>query len=52
MGDRRSAYRALVGRFERKKPLGKPSVEWKGNITMNPEVLRGGTDWTDLAQVR
>jgi hypothetical protein len=52
MGDRRGAYRALVGRSERKKQLGNPSVGWKGNITMNPEVLRGCTDWTDLAQVR
>jgi hypothetical protein len=52
MGDRRGAYRALVGRSERKKPLGKPSIGWKGNVKMNLEVLKRGTDWIYLAQVR
>ena len=51
MGNRRGAYRALVGRTEKKKLLGKPSIGWKGNIKINLEVLRGGTDWFDLAQV-
>jgi len=48
MGDRRGAYRALVGRSERKKPLGKTSIEWKGNIKMNLEVFQECTDWIDL----
>ena len=52
MGDRRGAYRALVGISERKKPLGKPSIGWKGNIKMKLEVLRGGKNGTDLAQFR
>jgi len=41
IGDRRGAYRALVGRSERKKPLGKTNIGWKGNIKMNLEVLQG-----------
>jgi hypothetical protein len=52
LGDRSGVYRALVGRCERMKPPGKPSILWKGNIKMNLEVLRGVTDWIDLAQVR
>jgi hypothetical protein len=32
MGDRTSAYRILVGRLERKIPLGKPRRRWEDNI--------------------
>jgi hypothetical protein len=49
MGDRQGAYRAIVGISERKKPLRKPSVGWKG---MNLEVLRGDKNEINLAQVR
>jgi hypothetical protein len=35
MGERRGAYRALVGRPERRRPLGKPKLRWMNNIKMN-----------------
>jgi hypothetical protein len=31
-GDRRGAYRVLVGRPERKTSLGRPTHRWKDNI--------------------
>ena len=52
MEERRGAYRALVGKSERKNPLGKTSIGWKDNIKMNLEVLQGFKDWIDLAQIR
>jgi hypothetical protein len=32
MGERRDAYRALVGRPEGKRPLGRPKHRWENNI--------------------
>jgi hypothetical protein len=34
MGDRRGAYRVLVGRPEGKRPLETPRGRWKDNIKM------------------
>ena len=34
MGDRRGAYRALVGKPERKRPLERPRRRWEDNIKM------------------
>jgi hypothetical protein len=34
MGERRGAYRALVGKPEGRKPLGRPRRRWKDNIKM------------------
>ena len=34
MGDRKGAYRALVGKPERKRPLGTPRHRWEDNIKM------------------
>jgi hypothetical protein len=31
----RKAYNILVGKPERKRPLGKPSRRWENNIRMN-----------------
>jgi hypothetical protein len=33
MGEKRIAYRILVGNTEGKRPLGRPRRRWKGNIT-------------------
>ena len=53
MGERRGAYRILVGKPEGKRPLGRPRRRWEDNIKMNlQEVGCGGTDWIDLAQDR
>ena len=42
--------RVLVGRPERKRPLGRPRHRWEDNIKMDlQEVGCGGMDWIKLA---
>jgi len=49
MGDRRGAYRVLVGRLE-KGPLERPKRRWKGHIKIYLlEVGCWGMDWINLA---
>jgi hypothetical protein len=54
MGEKRNAYRILMGRPERKRPLGRPRCRWVDNIKMNLREIGwgGGMDWIDLAQDR
>jgi hypothetical protein len=53
MGEKRSAYRLLVGKPEGKRPLGRPRRRWVNNIRMNlGEVGWGDVDWIGLAQDR
>jgi hypothetical protein len=40
MGDRRCAYRVLVGRPEGRRPLGRPWVRRKDNIKMELQKVR------------
>jgi hypothetical protein len=50
MGDRRSAYRALVGKPEGRRPLGRPRHRWEDNIKMDlRKVVWWGMDWMNLA---
>jgi hypothetical protein len=35
MGERRGAYRVLVGKPEGRRPLGRPRRRWKNNIKMD-----------------
>jgi len=35
MGEKRGVYRALVGKPERKRPLGRPRLRWEDNIKMD-----------------
>jgi hypothetical protein len=45
MGDRRDAYRVLVARPERNRPLGRPRCRWVANSTMDlQEVGWGGRE--------
>jgi hypothetical protein len=53
MGENRNAYRILVGKPERKRPLGRPLYRWEGNINMDlREIGCGGMDWIELALER
>jgi hypothetical protein len=53
MGEKRSAYRILVGKPEGKRPLGRPGRRWVYNIKMDlRETECGGMDWIDLTQSR
>jgi len=55
MGERRGAYRVLVGRHEGKRALGRPIRRW-GQIVLKWIFIKcdggNGLDWTDLAQDR
>jgi hypothetical protein len=51
MGEKRNAYRILVGMPERKRPLGRTRRKWVDNIKMDlRETGWDGMDWIDLAQ--
>jgi hypothetical protein len=53
MGEKRNAYRLLVGKPEGKKPLGRPRRRRADNIRMDfGEVGWGDVDWIDLAKDR
>jgi hypothetical protein len=52
-GERRGAYRALVGKPDGRRPLGRPRRRWEDNIKMDlREVGYGEADWVDLARDR
>jgi hypothetical protein len=45
-----NTYRILVGKPERKRPLGRPRRRWEDNTEIDlREIGRGGMDWIDLA---
>jgi len=53
MGERRVVYRVLVGKPERKRPLGRPRRRWEDNIKMDLQAVEyGGVDWIEVAQDR
>jgi hypothetical protein len=53
MGEKRNAYRILVGMPEGKRPLGRRRLRWVDNIKMDLREIRwDGVDWIDLAQDR
>jgi hypothetical protein len=48
MGEKRNAYRLLVGKPEGRRPLGGPRRKCLDNIRMNlVEVRWGDVDWMD-----
>jgi hypothetical protein len=49
----RGVYRVLVGKSERRRPLGRPRPRWEDNIRMDlREVGCGCVEWMELAQNR
>jgi hypothetical protein len=53
IGEKRNAYRLLVGYPEGKRPLGRPRRRWVNNIRMDlGEVGWGDVNWIGLAQDR
>jgi hypothetical protein len=53
MGEKRNAYRILVGMPEGKRPLGRPRRRWVDNIKMDLREIGGDVmHWIDLAQDR
>jgi hypothetical protein len=52
-GEKRNAYRLLVGKPEGKKPLGRLRRRWVDNIRMDlGEMEWGYVDWIGLAKDR
>jgi hypothetical protein len=53
MGERRGSYRALVGKPEGRRPLGRSRRRWEDNIKMDVKnVELEGMEWIDLAYDR
>jgi len=42
VGERRGAYRVLVGKPEGKRPLGRPRCRWEDNIKMDLQEVGWG----------
>jgi hypothetical protein len=43
MGERRGECKVLVGKLERKRPLGRPRRRWEDNIKMDLQEVEWGT---------
>jgi hypothetical protein len=53
MGEKRNAYRLLVGKPGGRRPLGRPKRGWVDNIRMDlGEVGWDDVDWIGLAEDR
>ena len=53
MGEERGVQKVLVGRPERKRPLGRPRRRWEDNIKMDLREMGGRCgNWMELAQDR
>jgi hypothetical protein len=52
MGEKRNAYRLLVGKTEGKGPLGRPRCRLVDNIKMDLGEVGWAVDWIGLAQDR
>jgi hypothetical protein len=51
MGEKRNAYRTLVGNTEGRRPLGRPRRRWEDNIKIDlGEITVECVDWIDMAQ--
>jgi len=51
MGQKKSIYRVLVGKPERKRPLGRPRRRWEDSIKMDLQEVDVGA-WTGSSWLR
>jgi hypothetical protein len=51
MGEKRIVYRALVGKPEEKRPLGRPRRRWEYNIKFDLQELEWGV-WSKSSLLR
>jgi hypothetical protein len=52
-GEKKNAYKILVGKSKGKRPLGRPRCRWVDNIKIDlRDIGWGGMDWIDLAKDR
>jgi hypothetical protein len=52
-GGGRGVHRVLVGKYEGKRPLGRPRRRWEDSIKMDLQEMEGDCgDWMELAQDR
>jgi hypothetical protein len=49
-GEKRNAYRILVGKPEGRRQLGRPRRRWLGKKVYLREIGWDGVDWIDMAQ--
>jgi hypothetical protein len=52
MGERRGAYRALVGKPEGRRLLGRPRRRWEDDIKMDLREVGWGGAWTGSIWLR
>jgi hypothetical protein len=52
MGEKRNAYRILVGKPEGRRPLGRPRRRWVDNIKMDLRERQDGMVWTGSIWLR
>jgi hypothetical protein len=53
MGEERKMYKVLVGKPERKRPLGRPRRRWEDGVRMDlRKIGLGGVNWIRLSQDR
>jgi hypothetical protein len=52
-GEKKNAYRVLVGKLERKTPRGRHNLRWEDNNKTDPGLIGwGGMDWINMVQDR
>jgi hypothetical protein len=51
-GEKRNAYRILVGTLREKRPLGRSRRRWVDNIKIDLREIGGGVVWTGLISLR
>jgi hypothetical protein len=52
MGEERKVYKVLVGKYEGRRPLGRPRRRWDDGIRMDLREIGWGGGWIQLAQDR